>query len=284
MCALFILAAACALALAPAGASVTQRTPAPSSVGGPARAPARAQPAYDARRARPHGRRAQLADETTGAVIATVVGTGTPGCAGDGGPATLAELSNNGGGLAVTATGDLVIADFSDDVVRKLERASGVLVTIAGSCGHGGFTGDGGAASGSTLDNPTGVALDAAGNLYIADAENFRVRMVSASTGVISTLAGIGSLVYSGDGGPASSAGVYQPWGIAVDAAGNVYLTVSARVWRAHPHMYAGPTDVCLTTTGTLASTHTHAALARPVRLSSTRTPRRTDTACAWST
>ena len=206
MCALFILAAACALALAPAGASVTQRTPAPSSVGGPARAPARAQPAYDARRARPHGRRAQLADETTGAVIATVVGTGTPGCAGDGG-----------------------------------------------------------AASGSTLDNPTGVALDAAGNLYIADAENFRVRMVSASTGVISTLAGIGSLVYSGDGGPASSAGVYQPWGIAVDAAGNVYFTVSARVCSCASSHVRG-TDRCVSYDDRYACQHTHSRRARSPR------------------
>ena len=153
-------------------------------------------------------------------VISTVAGNGTGGYSGDGGPATSAELSTPSG-VAVDASSNIYIADSSNNCIRKVD-ASGVISTVAGK-GTGGYSGDGGPASSAELSSPFGVAVDASGNIYIADDKNNRIRKVDAS-GVISTVAGNGTGGYSGDGGPATSAQLNSPSGLAVDSSGNIYI------------------------------------------------------------
>ena len=159
---------------------------------------------------------------TTG-TIATVAGNGAPGYTGDGGAATAATL-NSPEGIAVDAAGDLYIADTDNDAVREVIAATGNIATIAGDgTGVPGFSGDGALAIHAKLNAPYGVALDYAGNLYIADSGNNRVRLVNTS-GNISTYAGNGTPAYLGDGGAATSAELYSPLGVACDPAGNVYI------------------------------------------------------------
>ena len=155
--------------------------------------------------------------------INTFAGTGLAGFGGDGGAASSAQL-NQPAGLAFDASGNLYIADSDNAVVRKV-TPQGVISTVAGT-GAQGYSGDGAAATKATLMAPLGVALDSSGNLYIADYYGW-IREVNASTGVISTLAGNGSIGYSGDGGPATSAQFYNPVSVAVDSSGNVYVADS---------------------------------------------------------
>ena len=152
--------------------------------------------------------------------ITTVAGNGTQGYSGDNGPATSAEL-NRPGGVAVDGAGNLYIADIYNQRIRKVD-ASGTITTVAGN-GTAGYNGDNIAATSAELYEPDGVAVDSAGNLYIADYLNQRIRKVDAS-GTITTVAGNGTLGYSGDGGPATSAELDQPYGVAVDSAGNLYI------------------------------------------------------------
>jgi hypothetical protein len=155
-------------------------------------------------------------------VITTVAGNGTAGYSGDNGAATSAELSAPEF-LAFDSAGNLYISDPSDNVVRKVAAATGIITTVAGN-GTSGFSGDTGAATSAELNYPQGVAIDNAGNLYIADTFNLRVRKVAAGTGIISTYAGSGALGYTGDGGLASSAALGQIYGLSVDSAGNLYI------------------------------------------------------------
>ena len=155
-------------------------------------------------------------------IITTVAGTGTGGYLGDGGPATGAELDYPDG-IAVDPAGDLYIADSGNNVVREIAASSGTITTIAGN-GSAGYSGDGGPATSAELDGPGGVALDGDGNLYIVDG-NPVIRQVSASTGKIATVAGNGTAGYSGDGGPATSAEVSEPYFVAVDSTGNFYIS-----------------------------------------------------------
>ena len=159
---------------------------------------------------------AQPADEWT---IETVAGTGTSGFSGDGGPATAAQLSWPEG-VALDAAGNLYIADITSRI-RKV-GVDGNISTVAGT-GIFGFSGDGGPATSAQLSWPESVAVDTAGNLYIADLRNYRIRKVDA-TGVISTVAGTGIFGYSGDGGPATSAQLANLYSVAVDSAGNLYI------------------------------------------------------------
>jgi uncharacterized protein (TIGR03437 family) len=153
--------------------------------------------------------------------ISTVAGSGTPGFTGDGGAATSAQI-NGPFGAAVDSSGNLYIADTGNEVVRKVSPA-GTMSTVAGT-GTRGYLGDGGAARSAWLNGPEAVALDAAGNLYIADTFNGRIRRVGTD-GVISTVAGVGSTgIYSGDGGPAQNAALSLPTDVAVDRAGNLYI------------------------------------------------------------
>ena len=127
-------------------------------------------------------------------------------------------------GLAVDASGNLYIADLENHVIRKV-TASGTISTFAGNTTLG-FAGDGGPATGAWLDQPFGLAIDSAGDVYIADSANHRVRRVTPD-GTINTFAGNGNAGYSGDGGPALSASLNGPCGIAVDASGNLYIADS---------------------------------------------------------
>jgi uncharacterized repeat protein (TIGR01451 family) len=156
-------------------------------------------------------------------IITTVAGNGSLGYSGDGGPATSAGLDRPSG-VAVDASGNLYIADDFNERIRKVSTA-GIITTVAGN-GSYGYSGDGGPATSAQLLNPQGVAVDASGNLYIADTYDNRVRKVSAA-GIITTVAGAGPYGYSGDGGPATSAQLYLPYAVAVDASGDVYIADS---------------------------------------------------------
>ena len=151
-------------------------------------------------------------------VISTVAGDGTQGFGGDGGPATAAQLSSPQG-VAVDGAGNLYIA--TGNRIRKVD-AAGMISTVAGD-GTPGYGGDGGPATAAQLNFPRDVALDGAGNLYIADLFNRRIRKVDAA-GVISTVAGDGTRGYGGDGGPAVAAQLSDPIDVAVDGAGNLYI------------------------------------------------------------
>jgi len=150
-------------------------------------------------------------------VITTVAGNGIWGFSGDNGPATSAQVSDYG--IAVDSAGSLYFADGSKNRIRKV--SNGVITTVAGD-GIPGFNGDNGPATSAQLSYPSGVALDSAGSLYIADTYDGRIRKVSG--GVITTVAGNGTLGYSGDGGPATSAELDLPENLAIDSAGNIYI------------------------------------------------------------
>ena len=160
--------------------------------------------------------------DSTG-TITTIAGTGELGFSGDGGPAVEAELYDPAG-VAVDSAGNLYIADSGNQRIRKVDL-TGTITTIAGT-GEFGFSGDGGPAVEAELHSPRGVAVDSAGNLYIADSRNRRIRKVD-STGTITTIAGTGEFGFSGDGGPAVEAELRSPRGVAVDSAGNVYIADS---------------------------------------------------------
>jgi sugar lactone lactonase YvrE len=153
--------------------------------------------------------------------IHTFAGTGRPGVSGDGGSARKAKLDAPGG-LAFRS-GKLFVADFKRDRVRKVNRA-GKITRVAGT-GAAGFSGDGGPATKAKLHRPIGLALDGAGNLFIGDSKNHRVRRVNGS-GRIATVAGTGHLGFSGDGGGARSADLSFPWELACDS-GNLYIADS---------------------------------------------------------
>jgi streptogramin lyase len=163
--------------------------------------------------------------------ISTYAGTSEGGYAGDKGPATKALLYLPEA-LALDSAGDLYIADTGNNVVRKVSKTTGIITTVAGS-GYGGgpdfvcgFGGDGGQATSAELCGPGGLAVDAKGNLYIADSSNNRVRRVDGKTGVITTLAGGGVLYgYSSEGVVATSVELGTPMGLALDGAGDLYIT-----------------------------------------------------------
>ena len=165
-------------------------------------------------------------------VITTIAGNGTSGYTGDNNPATSAELRNPSG-IAVNPAGTvLYIGDSGNNVVRMVNLTTGIITTFAGNGSGsgttgGGYTGDNGPATSAEMWSPSGVALDASGNLYIADTYNSAIRKVSASTGKISTVAGNGSPNYAGDGGLATLANLYYPSGVTVDSAGNLYIADS---------------------------------------------------------
>jgi hypothetical protein len=156
--------------------------------------------------------------KVTNGTIATVAGNGTQGFSGDNGVATSAQL-NNPFGVAVDSIGNLYIADSGNSRIRMV--SNGVITTVAGNGAYG-YSGDGGLATSAQLGGPDGVAVDSAGDLYIADTGASRLRMVS--NGVITTVAGNGTQGFSGDGGPATSAQFKDLTGVAVDSAGNLYI------------------------------------------------------------
>jgi trimeric autotransporter adhesin len=152
--------------------------------------------------------------------IITVAGNGSATWAGDGGASVNAGL-HYPSGVAFDAVGNLYIADLGNARIRKVDT-NGIITTVVGN-GSGTYAGDGGAATNASLYNPTGVALDAVGNLFIADSYNHRIRKVDTN-GIITTVAGNGSGTYSGDGGAATNASLHYPWGVTFDAFGNFYI------------------------------------------------------------
>jgi uncharacterized protein (TIGR03437 family) len=160
----------------------------------------------------------------TGNRIVTVAGDGFEGMTGDGGPAASARLRFPAG-LAFDVRGNLYIADQRNHRIRRV-APDGTMSTVAGTGNGrntGGYGGDGGPATSAQLNNPVAVAVDSAGNLYIADMLNHRIRRV-APNGTITTVAGNGRAGFSGDGGPAVSGQLNFPAGVAVDPAGNLYI------------------------------------------------------------
>jgi sugar lactone lactonase YvrE len=163
-------------------------------------------------------------------VITTVAGNGTMGASGDGGPATAASLwgpdglaVDNGGHLFIAEEGDIDINDTQHSRVREVDLATGLIATVAGT-GTAGYAGDGGQATAAELNGPSGLAVAGAGHLFIADCNNNRVREVNLSTGVITTVAGIGTPGYRGDGGQATAAPLAWPAGVAVDSSGDLFI------------------------------------------------------------
>ncbi|MEK7766803.1 MAG: hypothetical protein AAB368_11240, partial [bacterium] len=158
---------------------------------------------------------------SSGHVISTLAGTGTAGYNGDGIAATAAQIRDPYG-MMYDAAGNLFVADPIGSRIRRVDAVTGLITTVAGT-GVNGFNGDGGAATTAQLSNPIDVAVDGAGNVYIADDNNHRIRKVAAASGLISTVAGTGVSGYNGDGIQATSAQLNFADGVAVDGAGNVY-------------------------------------------------------------
>jgi DNA-binding beta-propeller fold protein YncE len=158
------------------------------------------------------------ADAPSGS-ITTAVGTGKPGYGGDGGSATKALL-NMPFDVAFDAGGNLYFSDTFNHCIRRVDSRTGLIATVAGD-GKEGFSGDGGPATKARMNEPYGVVLDRAGNLYVADRLNRRVRRLDGATGVMTTVAGDGSKAFSGDGGPAVRAGLVEPNGVALDPTGH---------------------------------------------------------------
>ena len=206
-----------------------------------------------------NNQRIRRVDAVSG-VITTVAGNGGYAFSGDGGLATAAQLANPVG-VALDGAGDLFILDRDNQRIRRVDAVSGVITTtaqfasptvaldgagdlfvavggnrigrvdavsgvittVAGN-GSAGFSGDGGVATAAQLNNPVGVALDGAGDLFIADQFNQRIRRVDAVSGVITTVAGNGSASFGGDGGLATAAQLFSPSGVALDAAGDLFI------------------------------------------------------------
>jgi NHL repeat len=179
---------------------------------------------------------------TPGGLISTMAGNGKPGASGDNGLATAAELWGPTG-IAVDAAGDLFIADTGNEVVRKVDHATGIITRLAGTTGSFGFSGDGGPATSAQLNEPRGLAVDSTGGVLIADEMNGRIRRVDAA-GVISTVAGGGDRVPNDV--PATSA-AFGATDVGVDGAGNFYVAdqsgvykvdSSGTIWTLETHPY----------------------------------------------
>lgn len=168
------------------------------------------------------------ADRSTG-LLTSIAGTlSSNGYSGDGGLATNAKL-NFPQGVAMDSAGNLFIADTGNNVIRKIVLSTGVITTVAGTAGAGGYSGDGGLATSAKLNNPQSVAVDSSGNLYVADTANLVIREVSG--GNITTIAGNNTAgggcqttTNCNNGGPATGAQLNNPEGVAVDSSGNLYI------------------------------------------------------------
>ncbi len=158
-------------------------------------------------------------------IIITIVGT-TPGFSGDNAPANAAQL-NLPTAIALDTTGNLYIADTANHRIRRINAMTGIITTIAGN-GTQGFSGDSGPATAASIDSPTGLAVDSLNNLYLADTHNHRIRKIATTTGLITTIAGTGSLGQSGDAALATNAQLALPHGLTIDPQGNLYLADTA--------------------------------------------------------
>ncbi len=188
---------------------------------------------------------------TPAGIISTVAGNGTAGFSGDNGPATAAKMSTPTG-VAVDSDGNVFFSDRDNQRIRRF-KPGGNITTIAGS-GQRGFSGDGGKAVNAALNTPTGLTTDAAGSLYISDAENSRIRKVTAD-GNINTVVGSQFAGYGGDGGPPASANLAGPNDLAFDSAGNLFIADEFNhriraVLATPPAFSASPTSLSFSVSG----------------------------------
>ena len=183
---------------------------------------------------------------TAAGVLTTVAGTGTQGFDGDGGSAT-AALLDSPTGVAFDGSGNVYVADSHNHRIRRIDAVSGIITTSAGT-GSAGSSPDGTAAAAAAIDLPTALAFDLAGDLFFADSRTHLIRRIDHATGLVTTVAGNGVQGYAGDGGSATAAPLDAPEGLAVDSAGNLYLsdTHNQRVRRVD-----GKTGVITTVAGT---------------------------------
>lgn len=156
-------------------------------------------------------------------IITIAAGGGTT--LGDGGPATSGAI-NLPVGIAIDSSNDIFIADSGNNRIRRVDGTTGIITTVAGN-GTAAFAGDGALATAASLNSPSGVALDAAGNLYIADSANNRIRRVDAVSGIITTVAGTGAAGFNGDGIAATSASLDYPITVALNSSGNLLVADS---------------------------------------------------------
>jgi DNA-binding beta-propeller fold protein YncE len=154
--------------------------------------------------------------------ITTVAGSGQAGYSGDGGAATRAQL-NSPYGIALDVANNLYIVDRLNACIRRVEAATGIIQTIAGT-GQPGYAGDGGPAPQAQLREPNDIVLDRHGRAFIADVQDHRVRVIDLASRIISTFAGTGEAGSSGDGGPASRATLLGPRALAFGPTGDLYI------------------------------------------------------------
>lgn len=159
---------------------------------------------------------------TSTGIISTVAGTGTGSYNGDGILATTAQL-NYPNEVSFDASGNLYIADWNNHRVRKVNYSTGIITTIAGT-GTGGYNGDGIAATAAQINGPCGIIFDNAGNIYFVEYSGHRIRKITISSGLITTIAGTGTAGFSGDSGAATAAQLNFPAYISFDPAGNMYI------------------------------------------------------------
>ncbi len=170
-----------------------------------------------------------------------IAGEFGPSCTGEGGLAVFARL-NHPRDISFYAGGNLFIADAQNHQVRRVDGATGIITRVVGMTGttwcatNEGFNGDGLHALQTQLNYPSGIALDAAGNLFIADTRNHRIRRVDAATGIVETVAGTGVAGFSGDGGHAVMAGIRLPERIEIGAGGRLYIAADERIRVVDPH------------------------------------------------
>jgi uncharacterized protein (TIGR03437 family) len=187
-----------------------------------------------------------------GGVVTTVAGNGLPGSAGDGGQATLAQLWWPHA-CAADSFGNLYIADTYNHRIRKV-NATGIITSVAGA-GTPGYSGDEGKATAAELDQPSGVAVDDNGDIFISDTANNRIRQVTAD-GIIHTIAGTGAAAYGGDAGAALSAQINGPAGILLDGSGDLYFaeTSNNRVRKLTPNGVILPPPLVVANAASLIS------------------------------
>ena len=164
--------------------------------------------------------RVRKVDAATG-IITTICGNGVAASTGDGGLASAAQI-NQPMGIAIDNANNIYIAEYGGHKIRKINGATGIITTIVGT-GVGGFNGNGLLGTATQINNPWGLALDASSNLYFVDRSNYRIRKLTVSSGLVTTLAGTGTNSSAGDGGLATSATLGDPIDMDVDNAGNVY-------------------------------------------------------------